>query len=347
MESWYVRDGTTRRVTPYTHEFRAHAKKRWCNRTIHDVLVTEMRLEPQYVAQAAKSGALTINGKPADPEHALRDGDELVHVVTRVEPDVPDADIPVLYADENLVVVAKPAGVPVHHAGRFRRNTLVEILRAEHPELQLEAASRRGGLHVVHRLDRHVSGTLLLPRNARAASVLNSAIRANALRKVYLARVAGRLAGGEAAAPRLVDAPIRVVSSDGETVADLHADGKPAATRVRSLGYDAPSDTSLALCEPVTGRMHQVRLHLHHLGHPIANDTLYAPSSRRSTTVHAPDARTEANGQSVADHVWLHAWSYSCDVDGLAFSACAPPPDWTLPFAPLPDCRELRAADRP
>ena len=274
--SWYeVRDGR-RHVVPYEHTYLSNAKGRWVGRRVVDVMLAEFPhvCDDAYLAAAMGAGRLRRNGAVVSAEDVFRRGDRLSHAVLRDEPSVPAADVAVLHEDDGLLVIDKPAGVPVHHAGRFRRNTLVEILQLRQPP--------PGPLHVLHRLARQTSGVFLLPKLPAEAAALSEAMRESRLRKRcqdaaemrprcgrgrgapphdrrvprrYLARVRGLMEAGV----RLVDAPVRVISADGATTASLGEGGKPAATRLAPLGHDGPSDTSLVLCEPLTGRTHQVK----------------------------------------------------------------------------------------
>ena len=218
--AWYEFTSTRRRVKPYEHAFTSFAKGRWIGRTVLEVLTEEFpERDAEYIEATAAAGRLTLNGKPAAAGDRFKSGDRLVHTVDRVEPSVPSAPITLLAIEPDLLAVSKPAGVPVHHAGRYRRNTLVEILQAEHPELGLGGdTSSSSGLHVLHRLDRQVSGVLLLPRTPSAAAALGEALRDGCMRKRYLSRVRGFfLQPGNAIA---VTAPIRVLSASGRTVTD-------------------------------------------------------------------------------------------------------------------------------
>ena len=289
--AWYeIRDGR-RMVRPYHHSFTSFAKRRWVGRRVLDVMADEfpMQCTEAYLAAAMSSQRLLLNGAAVRPEDTFRDGDKLEHIVVREEPSVPASPIQLLHCSEDLLVIDKPAGVPVHHAGRFRRNSLVEILQAERPEMRLaDGGGARGGIHVLHRLDRQTSGVLLLPRTAASAAELGGLMQSGRLRKQYVARVRGQM---PPASELVVREPVRVRSAHGATSCDCHADSKPACTRLRVLGYDVESDTSLLLCEPVTGRTHQIRLHARHLGHPVANDVVYgAPSAETPPDGAAPAA---------------------------------------------------------
>ena len=267
--------------------------------------------------------------------------------------------------------MSKPcAGVPVHHAGRYRRNTLVEILQAEHPELGLggDASASSSGLHVLHRLDRQVSGVLYWPRTPSAAAALGEALRDGCMRKRYLSRVRGFfLQPGHAIA---VTAPIRVLSASGRTVTDCHEEGKHATTILRCIGHDLSSCTSLVLCEPITWAEPSIALAFSpRVGHPIQDDPLYdtshaatkgttPPSSllqraKRPRTGHNEQAGRGrgrgGGGGGGGGSLWLHAWSYSvCEGGARPFPTIeAPPPSWCDPFRVElpPPCRSsMRSA---
>ena len=350
---YLFRDGR-RMVAPYPHEFATHAKGRWIGRRVAEVLYEEFHTSaewtPEYFASTSAAGRLTLNGRPATLEDSFKDGDRLVHVVLRVEPSVPATPIEVLLCDDQLLAVHKPAGVPVHHAGRYRKNSLIEILQSEHADLGLGGLS--GNVHVLHRLDRQVSGVLLLARTAAAAAALNAAMTAGQMRKRYLARVRGLMQPGAALT---VTAPILVRSAHGATTTSCDEAGKHAQSLFHCLGVDAASGTSLVLCEPITGRSHQLRLHLQRLGHPIANDPVYGTAVEGSTAAvegsaaavegsaaavegssavgpSPPTKRSRVGDSAVADAssdfaaedetacepdvMWLHAWSYECGQTG-------------------------------
>ena len=152
------------------------------------------------------------------------------------------------------------------------------------------------------------------------------------MRKHYLARVHGLLTRGTSLT---VTAPIRVHTAHGATTTMCSDDGKPAQTLIHSIGCDEASCTSLLVCEPVTGRSHQLRLHLQRIGYPIANDPRYytaestalRPQKRHcahhreddghgarpatESALSEPSERTELDADS--DELWLHAWSYTCE----------------------------------
>jgi tRNA pseudouridine32 synthase/23S rRNA pseudouridine746 synthase len=173
----------------------------------------------------------------------------------------PFADLELLYQDEFLVVVNKPAGLlSVPGRGADKTDSFATRVQAQFPDAL-----------IVHRLDRDTSGLLVLARGAEMHRLLSMAFAAREVSKRYVARVSGRPleAQGEINLPIIVDWPNRPKQHVN------YATGKPSLTRYSLLINDEASNTSLLELEPVTGRTHQLRVHLSEIGHPILGDTLY------------------------------------------------------------------------
>ncbi|KAL1675055.1 pseudouridine synthase [Schizophyllum commune] len=250
-------------VRPYWHYFWAAAQPGWEGKAVLDVAAE--RFKPprprEFYAYALRSGLLTLNGRLTDPDTVVRAGDQLQTVAHRHEPPVTGAGVRVVSQSEDLLVVEKPGGVPVHPVGRYRYNCLTHMMR----EQGLPA------VRPVSRLDRLTSGVMLFPLGGRAAGRLGVALRDGKVKKEYLARVRGRFPGE----PVLCKEKLLLVHRQlGLSI--VHEEGKPSATAFARISYDAKTDTSLVLCRPYTGRTHQIRVHLLHLGHPIPNDPYYA-----------------------------------------------------------------------
>jgi tRNA pseudouridine32 synthase / 23S rRNA pseudouridine746 synthase len=165
-----------------------------------------------------------------------------------------------VHEDSALLVVEKPAGLlSVPGRGDGAQHNLTRFVQLRFADAQ-----------VVHRLDQATSGLMLFARGAQAQRRLSMAFEARAVAKQYVAVVHGSVTGaqGEIAAPLIIDWPNR----PRQIVSPEH--GKPALTRWRVL--ERASERSLLLLEPVTGRSHQLRVHLQSIGHPIVGDTLYA-----------------------------------------------------------------------
>jgi tRNA pseudouridine32 synthase/23S rRNA pseudouridine746 synthase len=172
-------------------------------------------------------------------------------------------DIAFLHVDDALIVVRKPAGLlSVPGRGPQHADCVAARVQGRYPEAL-----------IVHRLDMATSGLLVMARNADAHRRLSRAFADRLVDKRYVAVVAGRMTGdhGEVALPLICDWPNRP-----RQMVD-HARGKPSLTRWQVLSRDTAAGTTRVALEPVTGRSHQLRVHLLALGHPIVGDELYAP----------------------------------------------------------------------
>jgi 23S rRNA pseudouridine1911/1915/1917 synthase len=217
-----------------------------------------------------EQGAVQVNGGPAKPAVRVRPGDVVV-IRLPEDPAAParesGEDLVLLYEDEHLLAVDKPSGMAVHPAGRTRHGTLINKLHA----LYRDADPRRDVVpRLAHRLDRDTSGVVLVVKSRRVDARVMDLFMAREVRKTYLALVEGvpERDGG------LVDAPLGP-DPGAETAVHqaVRADGLPARTRWRVLRRHA-RHAWLEL-ELLTGRTHQLRVHLAHLGHPIVCDHLY------------------------------------------------------------------------
>jgi tRNA pseudouridine32 synthase / 23S rRNA pseudouridine746 synthase len=174
------------------------------------------------------------------------------------------SDIDLLHVDEALVVVRKPAGLlSVPGRGPERADCVSARVQQHLPDAL-----------VVHRLDMATSGLLLMARGAAAQRMLSAAFAERQVAKRYTAVVAGQIDAdhGEVSLPLICDWPNRP-----RQMVD-HARGKPALTRWRVLSRQLAAGTTRIELEPVTGRSHQLRVHLQSIGHPIVGDELYAPT---------------------------------------------------------------------
>ena len=171
----------------------------------------------------------------------------------------------VVYCDDALVVLDKPAGLlSVPGRGADKQDCLSARVQARFPDAL-----------VVHRLDMATSGLMVMARGPVAQRVLSKAFAARSVAKRYVAVVAGRV---EAAPERwhVIDLPI-AADWPNRPLRRIDPGGKPSVTRWRVLGHDDAAGTPALELEPVTGRSHQLRVHLRALGHPILGDALYAP----------------------------------------------------------------------
>ena len=166
-----------------------------------------------------------------------------------------------MYEDLGVIVVNKPGSVPVHPCGRYRHNTVVGILGREH---------QKTDLHPCHRLDRLTSGILILAKTKKATNMIEKQIRDHTVQKEYICRVRGTFPATQI----VCEAPIKVMNYK-LGVCSVDADGKECKTTFTLVRHVPEVGHSIVKCLPETGRMHQIRVHLQHLGFPIANDPIY------------------------------------------------------------------------
>jgi 23S rRNA pseudouridine1911/1915/1917 synthase len=218
------------------------------------------RLSRTKIQSIIETQVRLSNGRVPRPALLVRAGDA-VHIdrPAPIEPEVP-RHFGILAEDEHFLAIDKPAGLPMHTTAKFWKNTLVALLRERYPTEHLQ---------ICHRIDRETSGVLLIARTAQAASYLKKAFAQRRVKKTYLALVLGVPAqtGGT------IDAPMRLLDTRTHIKMGVEPDGLPAVTHysVRT----AFAQHALVEAFPETGRQHQIRVHLAHLGHPIVGDKLY------------------------------------------------------------------------
>ncbi|MFH1143919.1 MAG: RluA family pseudouridine synthase [Candidatus Eisenbacteria bacterium] len=214
-----------------------------------------------------REGRLQVNQSRVRPSRALRAGDRIDYVpLRRPEPPI-DRAYSILHVDDDLVVIAKSGNLPIHPSGRYFRHTLLSLLLEEHPEWQR--------LHVIHRLDRETSGVVVFGRSRAAAGRVARQFRDRRVEKRYLALVAGR----PPHARWMIDLPLGPAQhSLIRKAVGVRPDGVAARTEVRVLRQG--EDWAWVEARPLTGRLHQIRVHLRAAGVPIVGDKVYGPDER-------------------------------------------------------------------
>jgi tRNA pseudouridine synthase 9 len=282
---YYLEDGL-RKVTPYHFTYNTFCKERWRGREILDIFSSEFRDRPaEYYEKAIVDGRVVLNGQPVPSTKTIvKNGDIISHTLHRHEPPCTSQPIGIVHEDDDLIVINKPAGMPVHPAGRYNFNSIIEIMRAD-----------RGyswNPLPCNRLDRLTSGIMFIGKHKQAAEDMSAQIRGRTVKKEYITRVVGEFPEGEI----LCEKPILQISPK-LGLNRVRANGKEAKTVFKRLAYYPPKEDgtvpegendsegqpwkklrgySIVRCFPVTGRTHQLRVHLQFLGHPISNDPIYA-----------------------------------------------------------------------
>ncbi len=260
----YYFEGGLRKVRPYFFEYFTYAKERWVGKSIIDVFKREFRdRPPAYYAACIRDDLIRVNGEACSLDLVIENGDLVSHRLHRHEPPVTAEPVKILFDDGAMVVVNKPASIPAHPSGRYRFNSLIEILKADHGF---------GHLSLINRLDRLTSGICILARDAATAERLHLLMEGRAyFRKEYVARVLGVFPGGGAEVT--CEEPLDCANHKLGAVIVDRANGKESKTTFSLLSTDGVH--SVVRCVPLTGRTHQIRVHLLSLGHPIVNDVLY------------------------------------------------------------------------
>ncbi len=236
------------------------------------ILRRELALSSGLVKRLKYRGAFTVNGEIAHTDFPVKPGDV---VRVRLDEDVPDypaqeGDLHILYEDDALIAVDKPAGMLVHPSFSRNTGTLANFLLGYY-----EKTAQPCAVHPVSRLDRDTFGVVLLAKNAHVHAKLCEMSKSGAIEKTYRAAVFGRPPEAEG----VIDAPIARVS-ETSLLRCVREDGKPARSRYRVL--ERSPDTALLELHPLTGRTHQLRLHCAHLGCPILGDPQYGTAASRA-----------------------------------------------------------------
>jgi 23S rRNA pseudouridine1911/1915/1917 synthase len=232
-----------------------------------------VRLSRSRIQGLIESGHVSLNGKITRASERVRSGDTIAISEPMPEPiDLAPEDIPlkVLFEDDHLLVVDKPAGMVVHPGAGIRTGTLVNALLHHIDYLSGIGGELRPG--VVHRLDKETSGCLLVAKDDQSHSRLSSQFAGRKVRKFYLAMCSGKFATecGE------IIKPIGRHPVHRQKMA-VTGSGRTAHTTYKVI--DEQPSWSLVLCQIFTGRTHQIRVHLHSIGHAILGDKIYGKTA--------------------------------------------------------------------
>ena len=231
---------------------------------------------PEYsrsrIQQLIRSGFVRLNQQSTRPRQIVRRGDKIDLTEPPVEKiDVRPEPIPleILFEDDDIVVINKPAGLTVHPGVGQREHTLVNALLSHCATLSGIGGKERPG--IVHRLDKETSGCLVVAKNDMAHRELSKQFAARTAEKIYRALVAGKLRK----AAGVIEEKIGRHPVHRQRMHVATRRGRTAKTEYRVIR--SSNEASLVECRLHSGRTHQIRVHLHHLGHPVLGDKVYAP----------------------------------------------------------------------
>lgn len=224
---------------------------------------------------------VSINQEPVKPSYKLRPGDKLTVDESLLLAEPPKVKLPILYEDEDVVVINKPAGLLTHSKGALNIEATVASFIKDKLNDQSLASNRAG---IVHRLDRATSGVIITAKSSKAVSKLQKQFSQRKVKKSYLAVVEGIPEPEEA----LIDVPIERNPAKPQTFR-VGVGGKSAQTKYRVIKTIGEGNKQYSFLEltPLTGRTHQLRVHLSYIKHPIVGDYVYGHEFPGGMLLHA------------------------------------------------------------
>ncbi|MGE5138637.1 MAG: RluA family pseudouridine synthase [Rudaea sp.] len=260
------------------------------------------------VQHLIEQGAVSVDGRLRKANHRVSEGDLILARMPAPEPaEARGENIPltVIYEDDALLVVNKPAGMVVHPAAGHTGGTLVNAVLYRSPEIVVRNAERPG---IVHRLDRDTSGLILIAKNDAALYGLQRQFAAREVHKTYLALVEGRVE----VAQGKIDAPLDRDPHDRKKIAVVTTGRSRGAVTVFRVA-ERMRDFTLLKVQPETGRTHQIRVHLAFIRHPVAGDPTYGSRKNRLGL------------QRQFLHAWQLAFAHPMTGQPVEFQAPLPP----------------------
>ena len=265
---------------------------------------------PEYsrsrLQQLIRSGFVRLNKQTTRPRQIVRGGDK-IHLIEppleKIEMRPEPIPLDVLFEDDDLIIINKPTDLTVHPGAGQREHTLVNALLSHCTTLSGIGGKERPG--IVHRLDKETSGCLVVAKNDIAHRELSKQFAARTVEKIYLALVAGKLRKPTG----VIEENIGRHPVQRKRMSVSSKRGRAAKTEYRVIRSSAQA--SLVECRLHSGRTHQIRVHLHHLGHPVLGDKIYAP-------------RFAKNFHRQMLHAWKLGFRHPCTGEWRSFEASLP-----------------------
>ncbi|KAI5958397.1 hypothetical protein CANMA_004241 [Candida margitis] len=267
--------------------YQTHSKQRWVGRTLVETYINDFGEPLEGIVKDIQHGNLYIvsNVGTSLPSESLKgldilsqrkveSKDVIHHLKHKHEPAIPwSSKISVVFENDEIIVVDKPSGVPTHPSGNYMFNSLSEIVKEMYGF---------DSIWTCHRLDKVTSGVLILCKSRESAIKFSNLLqdKKNRVKKVYLARVKGEFPPGE----QVYNCPVFAVNMNGYLQpGDLENVQADTTTVFERMVYSQELNESIVKCQPISGKFHQIRIHLRNLGYPISNDHFYNPIEASKT----------------------------------------------------------------
>jgi len=288
-----------------------------------------------------KSGNVLVNGKEIKPSHTLKEGD-VVEIMKHETCNMkqkgiipnPEIKLEIIYQDENIIAINKPAGLQVHPSTKKEQDTLVNGLIYKFLEIGTVGDEPQIRPGIVHRLDKDTSGIMLIARNQKTFEELKEKFKNHEIQKTYWALTHGKLENKKG----IIDKPLaRARNYKKQTIANAKTQTTIRSAITEYEVLEEMEKYSLVELKPKTGRTHQLRIHMSSLGHPIVGDEKYCLKNIKSNRdIKRPACnalpvriatRSVAGGRSNAGRHLLHAKKINFSLNGKNFEFEASLPD--------------------
>jgi len=269
------------------------------------LVISGIGVSRSRVEKLIKEGVVLVNGKPSKPGYKIKAGDR-IYARFEIEEKLPviaeDLPVPVIYEDNDIIVINKPKGMVVHPAKGNITGTLINALLARYRDLPKTSDKTRPG--VVHRLDKDTTGLLVVAKSERALRSLGRQMEEKTARRIYWAIVWGRIANDEGT----IEAPIGRHPIDRTRMAVTFFKSRSAITHYKVLKRYGEIATLLEV-KLETGRTHQIRVHMEYIEHPVVGDFVYSGRDTRKIFRSVPSKYNQMvkNILEIIDRQALHA----------------------------------------